>query len=79
MNDTMNTNKTLIANYPSVIITFADTQIEVWYRKTLSNSVVLMEMKPVDENISEEDWDWICSDNSHFEQIEKIVANEINN
>ena len=77
MNDTMNTNKTLIANYPSVIITFADTQIEVWYRKTLSNSVVLMEMKPVDENISEEDWDWICSDNSHFEQIEKIVANEI--
>ena len=79
MKHAMNTNKTLIANYPSVIVTFADTQIEVWYRKTLSNSITIMEMKAVDENISEEDWDWICSDNSHFEQIEQIVANEINN
>jgi len=76
MNDTMNTNKTLIANYPSIIITFADTDIEVWYRVSLSNNVFIMEMKPVDSNISAEDWNWICSDN-HFEQIEQIVANEI--
>jgi hypothetical protein len=74
----MNTNKTLVANYPSLIINFADTQIEAWYRVSLSNNVFIMDMKPVD-NVSIEDWDWICSRSKHYEQIEELVAFEINN
>jgi hypothetical protein len=73
MKDAMNTN-----NYPSVTITFCETQIEVWYRVSLSNNVFIMEMKPVD-NVSIEDWDWICSRSKHYEQIEELVAFEINN
>ena len=72
--DTMNKN-----NYPSVTITFCETQIEVWYRVSLSNNVFIMEMKPIDKNISAEDWDWICSRSKHYEQIEELVAFEINN
>jgi hypothetical protein len=74
----MNTNKTLVANYPSLIINFADTQIEAWYRVSLSNNVFIMDMKPVD-NVSIEDWDWICSRSKHYEQIEELIAFEINN
>jgi len=76
MNDTMNMNETVTANYPDIIIDFAETEIQVWYRVSLSGNVIIMQMQPVDNDISNEDWNWICS---QIEQIEKIVANEINN
>jgi hypothetical protein len=76
MNDTMNMNETVTANYPDIIIDFAETEIQVWYRVSLSGNVIIMQMQPVDNEISNEDWSWICS---QIEKIEKIVANEINN
>jgi hypothetical protein len=76
MNDTMNMNETVTANYPDIIIDFAETEIQVWYRVSLSGNVIIMQMQPVDNDISNEDWSWICS---QIEKIEKIVANEINN
>ena len=74
MNDTMNMNETVTANYPDIIIDFAETEIQVWYRVSLSGNVIIMQMQPVDNEISNEDWSWICS---QIEKIEKIVANEI--
>jgi hypothetical protein len=76
MKDAMNMNETVTANYPDIIIDFAETEIQVWYRVSLSGNVIIMQMQPVDNDISNEDWNWICS---QIEQIEKIVANEINN
>jgi len=76
MKDAMNMNETVTANYPDIIIDFAETEIQVWYRVSLSDNVIIMQMQPVDNDISNEDWSWICS---QIEQIEKIVANEINN
>jgi len=69
-------NETVTANYPDIIIDFAETEIQVWYRVSLSGNVIIMQMQPVDNEISNEDWSWICS---QIEKIEKIVANEINN
>ena len=72
----MNTKETVISNYPDIIIDFAETEIQVWYRVSLSGNVFIMQMQPVDNEISNEDWNWICS---QIEQIEQIVTNEINN
>ena len=76
MKDAMNTNEIVTANYPDIIISFAETEIQVWYQISLSGNVFIMQMQPVDNEISNEDWNWICS---QIEQIEQVVANEINN
>ena len=66
-------------NYPSVFITFCETELQVWYRVSLSNGICIMDMEVLDKNISKEDWDWICSEIKHHKQIEQSVADIINN
>ena len=73
----MKTNETVTSKYPSMFVTLFDTVIEVWYSLAADHqSVVIMEMKPSDPNISKEDWDWICEP-KNIESIETEILWEL--
>ena len=72
------TNETVTSKYPSMFVTLFDIVIEVWYSAADDlQSVVIMEMKPFNPNISKKDWDWIVSEPKNIETIETEILWEL--